>query len=776
MKVLGVNAVFHDPAAALVVDGDHGRGRRGGALLAPQARQAAGRLLDLGAARAVDGVVPRRGRPRAGRPRRRRLLLRPRARLPARTATSPRRSGRACARSTRAARRCSCAPRCPGSTRTRVRWVPHHVAHAASATFASGFDPCSVLVLDGRGERASHLAGRVARRRARGARRAGAAALARAALRGADRAPRLPPLLRRVQGDGDGVLRGAGVPRRASASWCAPTATAASPSRAIDFAALRAAARARRGVHAGARRARRDGAAAARGGAARPRPLAARAHGRPRPRRWRAASRSTASRTRGCGAKGRSSGSGCSRPRATPAPRSARRCTSRTSSATPSRRWRPRRSGAAGTTTALAAPARHRRRRVRAARRRRRRGRRGARRQPGRRVVPGPLGVRPARARAPLAARRPARGRRTWRSSTTSRAASSSGPSRRWCSPSGRRRSSTAARSRARSCSSRTGCGTGWAERIPAVVHVDGTARIQTVDRDAGAADGALPRGASRRAPACPCVVNTSLNTAGRPMVDDPRDALECFGSAPVDVLAIGPFLVRRAGVARRRDGATPGRGVTRRHRRPDAGRAPACARCSRRWRGDGRGRARRGRRRPARRRRAARRSRPAWRVVRGPARGPAAARNAGWRACDARRGSRSSTTTSSREPGWRGAARRRPRRAPARDVGGVQGRIVVPLPRGPAPDRLGAQHARARARALGDGRPGLPARGARGRRRLRRALPARLPRGRRPRPARRPRRAGGSCAATARVLPPGAPGARRGLAAPSRPATPTTC
>jgi carbamoyltransferase len=41
-------------------------------------------------------------------------------------------------------------------------------------------------------------------------------------------------------------------------------------------------------------------------------------------------------------------------------------------------------------------------------------------------------------------------------------------------------------------------------------------------------------------------VVNTSLNTAGRPMVDDPRDALECFGSAPVDALAIGPFLLRR--------------------------------------------------------------------------------------------------------------------------------------------------------------------------------------------------------------------------------------
>src|SRR3954467_2456608 len=48
----------------------------------------------------------------------------------------------------------------PGLDPDCVRWVPHHVAHAASATFASGLDPCSVLVLDGRGERASHLAGR----------------------------------------------------------------------------------------------------------------------------------------------------------------------------------------------------------------------------------------------------------------------------------------------------------------------------------------------------------------------------------------------------------------------------------------------------------------------------------------------------------------------------------------------------------------------------------------------------------------------------------------
>jgi carbamoyltransferase len=31
-------------------------------------------------------------------------------------------------------------------------------------------------------------------------------------------------------------------------------------------------------------------------------------------------------------------------------------------------------------------------------------------------------------------------------------------------------------------------------------------------------------------------------------MVDDPRDALECFGSAPIDALVMGPFIVRRTG------------------------------------------------------------------------------------------------------------------------------------------------------------------------------------------------------------------------------------
>ncbi|MEV4784372.1 carbamoyltransferase C-terminal domain-containing protein [Streptomyces tuirus] len=84
-----------------------------------------------------------------------------------------------------------------------------------------------------------------------------------------------------------------------------------------------------------------------------------------------------------------------------------------------------------------------------------------------------------------------------------------------------------------------------WRDRIPAVVHVDGTARIQTVEERREPLVARMLHAFERRT-GLPVVVNTSLNTAGRPMVDDPRDALECFGSAPVDLLAIGPYAVRR--------------------------------------------------------------------------------------------------------------------------------------------------------------------------------------------------------------------------------------
>jgi carbamoyltransferase len=89
-----------------------------------------------------------------------------------------------------------------------------------------------------------------------------------------------------------------------------------------------------------------------------------------------------------------------------------------------------------------------------------------------------------------------------------------------------------------------------WRDRIPAVVHVDGTARIQTIDEERTPRVAALLRAFESRT-GLPVVVNTSLNTAGRPMVDDPREALELFGSAPIDALVMGPHLVRREAVFR---------------------------------------------------------------------------------------------------------------------------------------------------------------------------------------------------------------------------------
>ncbi|MEA5361018.1 carbamoyltransferase C-terminal domain-containing protein [Amycolatopsis sp., V23-08] len=85
-----------------------------------------------------------------------------------------------------------------------------------------------------------------------------------------------------------------------------------------------------------------------------------------------------------------------------------------------------------------------------------------------------------------------------------------------------------------------------WRARIPAVTHVDGTARAQTVDDRENPVLARMLAGFERRT-GLPVVINTSLNTAGRPMADSPRDALECFGSAPIDLLALGPFVLRRA-------------------------------------------------------------------------------------------------------------------------------------------------------------------------------------------------------------------------------------
>ena len=83
------------------------------------------------------------------------------------------------------------------------------------------------------------------------------------------------------------------------------------------------------------------------------------------------------------------------------------------------------------------------------------------------------------------------------------------------------------------------------ASRIPAVCHVDGTARVQTISRAHN------PRyyeviAAFERRTGVPVLVNTSFNTRGEPIVCTPRDAVECFWTSPLDALVIGSFVLEK--------------------------------------------------------------------------------------------------------------------------------------------------------------------------------------------------------------------------------------
>jgi carbamoyltransferase len=83
------------------------------------------------------------------------------------------------------------------------------------------------------------------------------------------------------------------------------------------------------------------------------------------------------------------------------------------------------------------------------------------------------------------------------------------------------------------------------AARIPAVRHVDGTARIQTVNRGQNAPYYDLLKAFQQRT-GVPVLVNTSFNTRSEPVVCTPRDAVECFWTSPIDALAIGSFLLEK--------------------------------------------------------------------------------------------------------------------------------------------------------------------------------------------------------------------------------------
>ena len=74
---------------------------------------------------------------------------------------------------------------------------------------------------------------------------------------------------------------------------------------------------------------------------------------------------------------------------------------------------------------------------------------------------------------------------------------------------------------------------------IPAVTHVDYSARIQTVHKDTNPKYHRLISEFKKKTD-CPVIVNTSFNVRGEPIVNTPKDAFDCFMGTELDILVIG--------------------------------------------------------------------------------------------------------------------------------------------------------------------------------------------------------------------------------------------
>jgi len=78
---------------------------------------------------------------------------------------------------------------------------------------------------------------------------------------------------------------------------------------------------------------------------------------------------------------------------------------------------------------------------------------------------------------------------------------------------------------------------------VPAITHVDYSARIQTVHADTNPLYHALISN-FKKMTSCPLVVNTSFNVRGEPIVCTPKDAFKCFMGTDLDLLAVGSYLL----------------------------------------------------------------------------------------------------------------------------------------------------------------------------------------------------------------------------------------
>jgi carbamoyltransferase len=80
---------------------------------------------------------------------------------------------------------------------------------------------------------------------------------------------------------------------------------------------------------------------------------------------------------------------------------------------------------------------------------------------------------------------------------------------------------------------------------LPAITHIDYSARVQTVNREDNPDYYDLIK-AFERQTGCGVVVNTSFNVRGEPIVCTPEDAYRCFMRTHIDVLVLGPFLLEK--------------------------------------------------------------------------------------------------------------------------------------------------------------------------------------------------------------------------------------
>jgi carbamoyltransferase len=93
---------------------------------------------------------------------------------------------------------------------------------------------------------------------------------------------------------------------------------------------------------------------------------------------------------------------------------------------------------------------------------------------------------------------------------------------------------------------------------VPAITHVDYSARVQTVDAQRHPRFHRILRKFEEKT-GCPVLINTSFNVRGEPIVCTPEDALRCFRATNIDALVIGRFLLLKEEQPRASSGEAEG-------------------------------------------------------------------------------------------------------------------------------------------------------------------------------------------------------------------------